>query len=415
MKFILILIFSNFLMAQTLEIELDTLTTLDEELAHVEFLKNESIEKLKLPDGIASPKYLNLFYSWESENDESVSIAVVQNDTSDILYADLNNDEDLTNDGEPIYFPLSQNSAWFDIIDNKDINQKTRLIIFRIPPFADSLIKHFVDTEGNLAPMVVRLFGRINNNEFDGKRRTFFFDDRMGLRRGKLSLQDTVIQIGLFDYSNNGRFNDSSDIVLIDINRDNKLDYRHDEDIFKLNDIISIKNKNYKISNVDPYGLKITMEETQEEATKYFSSLSYKNEYDEQTYILEQDFWDSTFTDIDGHLVEMKNYKGKFLLLNFWGEWCMPCREEVPDLVSARKKYSSKIEYVSFLKTDKLEKAKEFIKQNNVDWVQIKLTNTIEEKFRIYGYPTNILIFPDGKTFLRQSEIREDFFDKYID
>ena len=415
MKFILILIFSNFLMAQTLEIELNTLSTLDEESAHIEILKDEPSEKLKLPNDISSPKYLNLFYSWDSENDEMVSVVVVQNDSSDILFVDLNNDEDLTNDGEPIYFPLSEYSIWFDIVDNKDFNQKTRLIIFRKPNLVDSLKNYFIDEEGNLLSIVVRTLGtNINDKEFDGKKRTFFFDDRMGLRRGKLYLQDTIIQIGLFDYTNNGKFKDDEDVLLIDINHDDKLDYSHDEDIFKLKDIINIKNKNYKLSGIDPYGLKITMEETKEEATKYFSRLNYENEYDDQTYILEQEFWEYTFTDIDGRLIEMKTFKGKFLLLNFWGEWCMPCREEVPDLLSARKKYSSRLEYVSFLKTDKLENAKEFIKLKNIDWVQIKLPKTIEEKFRIFGYPTNILIFPDGKTFLRQSGIREDFFDKYI-
>ena len=36
------------------------------------------------------------------------------------------------------------------------------------------------------------------------------------------------------------------------------------------------------------------------------------------------------FIDIDGRQVRMRDFKGKNLILNFWGEWCKPCMEEIP-------------------------------------------------------------------------------------
>ena len=117
---------------------------------------------------------------------------------------------------------------------------------------------------------------------------------------------------------------------------------------------------------------------------------------------------------MNGNLIHLENLKGKFLLLNFWGEWCKPCQQEIPFLINAKNKYSSNVEYISFIKTYNLKKAKEIIKQNNIEWIQIELPKDIEEKFKLRGYPTNILIFPDGINILKQGMVNEDFFDKYI-
>jgi thiol-disulfide isomerase/thioredoxin len=413
-KLFIFIVFVNCLFGQTFEVELSELTTLDEDLIHVEILRDKPHKELILPDEVSTYKFLNLFYNWESETDEIVSIAVVQNDSSDILYVDLNNDGDLTNDGKPLVFHLSQNSIWFDVFNQKDKKQKTRLVLNRKPNLPDSIQSRFIDKDGNLLKPFASIYGaNINNNNYKGEKRTFFFDDRMSLRRGVLNLEGIKYEIGLFDYNNNGKFNDNKDVLIIDINRDEKLDYLHDEDIFKLNDIVGINNKNYKLSYVDPYGAKIIIEETTEEPTKYFSRWEEIN-YSDYKYSLEQEFWENKFTDINGNLVDLKNFKGQYLLINFWGEWCMPCREEIPDLIKARNKYSSKLKYISFLKTYNLKKAREFIKRHNVDWVQIELPKDIEEKFKVRGYPTNLLIFPDGVSFLKQGMIKEDFFDKYI-
>ena len=412
--FIIFIAFTNLIFGQKFEIELSELTTLDEELIHVEILRDTPNKKLILPNELKSYKFLNLFYSWESETDEIVSIAIVQNDSTDILYVDLNNDNDLSNDGSPIIFTLAQNSVWFDVFNQKDKNQKTRLVLYRKPNLPDSVQSRFIDKNGNLLKTIANIYGtNINNDDFKGEKRTFFFDDRMSLRRGILKIEGTKYEIGLFDYNNNGKFNDDKDVLILDINRDGKLDFLNDEDIFKLNDIIRIHKKNYKLSYVDPYGMRIILEETMEEPTKYFSRLE-EISYNDFKYSLDQEFWESKFTDINGNFVDVKNFKGKYLFVNFWGEWCMPCREEIPHLIKARNKYSSKVEYISFLKTNNLKKAKEFIKQNNVDWIQIELPKDIEDKFKVRGYPTNLLIFPGGINFLKQGMVNEDFFDKYI-
>lgn len=412
---IFLFIFINTIFSQTIEVELTTLSTLDDESVHIEVLSDEPKEELILPEEISSPKFLTLFYGGSSTNDDLISIAIIQNDTADILYPDLNNDEDLTNDGAPIIFPLSQNSITLNVQAEEDKEQVTSLKIFRKPEFPDSTLSFFVDKEGNLHSNVTNLFSTaLKVNSFTGKARTFYFDDRLSLRKGFLNIDTFSIPIGVFDYNNNGIFSDEEDVLIIDMNRDGKLDFLHDDDIYKLSDIIRIVEKNYKLSYIDRYGKKLILEETEKEPTKYFSLWNKNIDYNEAKYELDQDFWDYTFTDIYDNTVDMKNYKGKYLLLNFWGEWCAPCRTEIPDLIEARKLYSNKLEYIGFLKTYKMNNAKEFIKVNNMDWLQIELPKDIEEKFKIRGYPTNILILPDGKTFFKNGLVNVGFFENNI-
>lgn len=44
----------------------------------------------------------------------------------------------------------------------------------------------------------------------------------------------------------------------------------------------------------------------------------------------------------DGRTRSLADYKGRVVLINFWGTWCPPCRRELPDIVSLREEYKSK-------------------------------------------------------------------------
>ena len=412
---LLILVTLNLSYSQSVNVPLTKLSTLDDDAVHVVILTDEPIEKLILPEGIPNKKYLNLFYSWESENDENISILLSQNDSCDILYVDLNNDENLINDGAPLVFPLSENNLLFDIIDTNDKNQKTRLVLSRTPDITDSLKNIYVDSEGNLLPKTAKQIDMINGSMgFTGRNRSFYFDDRMGVRRGELKIDNSKIAIGIFDYSNNGVFTDEKDVLFLDLDSNNRLGYENSSEIFKLNDIIEIKGKRYKFSYPDKYGLNITVHETEEEPTNYYSLMNSIDQKNDIHYELNQEFWQNRFLDINGKIITLADYRGKYLLLNFWGSWCQPCRTEIPDLANSLIKFNAKIEFISFIKTVNVENEKEFIKENRINWTQVEMPKTIEENFRISGYPTNLLIFPDGKTFIKRGVITEEFFKKYI-
>lgn len=45
---------------------------------------------------------------------------------------------------------------------------------------------------------------------------------------------------------------------------------------------------------------------------------------------------------INGRWVNLTNYKGKVVLINFWATWCPPCRQEIPDLIKMQQRYRNK-------------------------------------------------------------------------
>jgi len=48
---------------------------------------------------------------------------------------------------------------------------------------------------------------------------------------------------------------------------------------------------------------------------------------------------DFTLADLEGRRVQLADYRGKVVLLNFWGTWCGPCRKEIPDFIKLVNKY----------------------------------------------------------------------------
>ncbi len=49
-----------------------------------------------------------------------------------------------------------------------------------------------------------------------------------------------------------------------------------------------------------------------------------------------------TLADVNGEWVSLSDFKGKVVLLNFWGTWCAPCRREIPDFIKLYEKHKDK-------------------------------------------------------------------------
>jgi len=332
-------------LSQVLKIELNELTTMDDDGHHIIILKTEPDERLILPAlNLVKAKYSHVFYTWDVGDDQKIDLLIIPKVDAEELFIDINNDEDLTNDGPPLLFPYAENSLYFDIVSNSDPNQKTRIILFRQPEITDTLQHHLVDQKGNLNSKMAELFGSVNGVfNYKGEKGTYYFDKRITVRRGNVLFDNNEMKIGLFDYTNNGLFNDDRDLLIVDLDRNNKLEYRNSSEVFKLNDVFSIGSQNYKINSIDKYGKYIELIRTDEDATFYFlkeyqKKMAESAKKSEIKGELDQSFWNLSFETLSGEIVEMLDYKGKNLLLNFWGEWCKPCIMEIPDLVEAKDK-----------------------------------------------------------------------------
>ena len=114
---------------------------------------------------------------------------------------------------------------------------------------------------------------------------------------------------------------------------------------------------------------------------------------------------DLSFLDSDKKQVNLDDYRGKLVLLNFWASWCAPCKEEMPSLDSlqSNKNLNNLQIFPINVGQDNKKKAKDFFEELDIKTLNIYFdtTITLAKKFQLRGIPTTILISKDGYEFAR--------------
>ncbi|SEA63621.1 TlpA disulfide reductase family protein [Pedobacter hartonius] len=108
--------------------------------------------------------------------------------------------------------------------------------------------------------------------------------------------------------------------------------------------------------------------------------------------------------DTTGKPVKLSDFRGKYVLLDFWASWCKPCRAENPNLLKAYNKYKSKDFTILGVSLDDEDGRKAWlhaVKQDGMPWTQVSDLAGFKSKAAVlYGVnaiPANFLIAPDGK------------------
>ena len=111
------------------------------------------------------------------------------------------------------------------------------------------------------------------------------------------------------------------------------------------------------------------------------------------------------FLDKNDQKININEYKGNFLILNFWAVWCEPCKEEMPSL----DKLQANPE-LDKIKIFPINIGKESLDKVNKFFIDLNIKNfepyfdpptTLAKKFSLRGVPTTILINKEGQEFAR--------------
>jgi thiol-disulfide isomerase/thioredoxin len=116
----------------------------------------------------------------------------------------------------------------------------------------------------------------------------------------------------------------------------------------------------------------------------------------------------------DGNIVDISSLKGKVVLIDFWGSWCVPCRISHPALKKLYEKYNSKGFEIIGISNEAASAGKDkamqeiswrkAIKEDGLKWLQILYDPTIKDlvkEYDINGYPTKFLIDQNGNFVMR--------------
>jgi thiol-disulfide isomerase/thioredoxin len=220
-------------------------------------------------------------------------------------------------------------------------------------------------------------------------------------RRGTLNIADRQIAFRLD--GTGGIYNTQYNNLYFDLDGDARLDTetRYSPEKYKITEkYVNIGDRTYEFS-VDRYGERLTLKPLAEKLLDRVN-LTAGNSAPE-----------ISFTDLGGTARRLSDFRGKVVLLDFWGLWCAPCVAEAPNLAAAYRRLKEKgFEIVSFDKGDTIENLKKFIDKTGMNWTHSQMDDALSQLYRVDRYPTYFLLDKEGKIVSNTLRPGEELYKK---
>lgn len=144
--------------------------------------------------------------------------------------------------------------------------------------------------------------------------------------------------------------------------------------------------------------------ENQEEVTENQEEVTENQEEKEETAeeVKRQEAIDVKIYDSEGNPVQLSQFYGKPIVMNFWATWCGYCKEEMPDFQEAWKEYGEEVEFLFINSTDGVretrEKASSYLEEQKLE-IPAYYDEDMEAAYAytVNSLPTTILIDKEGR------------------
>lgn len=122
-------------------------------------------------------------------------------------------------------------------------------------------------------------------------------------------------------------------------------------------------------------------------------------------------------TDLDGRPHSLQQYRGKWLIVNYWATWCSTCMKEIPDLIDVHNNMDPDVMVIGInFENIELSKLKQFVKENKIPYTILQgEPSPVTPIGRVPALPTTYIIDPNGKPVAGDVGIvPREYLEKYI-